>query len=193
MADLTQTRLLKRKANSIWLWPTSNSRFCSFLLRTAICFFLPRVFLAPQIPVNCQVSRGKDCVWLGMLQKDSNGEGLWQVSLRSNIPRPEKCNCMVAWDSIILKVRACTLTSGKINGMSRTICCTDCCFARTMLMESGVGRQVCYDSEVAWLGEHPPGSMGKVTGIFGAQQRFTPGAKSNSLMCLRICHYNRPI
>ena len=34
-------------------------------------------------------------------------------------------------------------------------------------MESGVGRRVCYGSEVAWLGAHPPGGMGKVTGIFG--------------------------
>ena len=74
---------------------------------------------------------------------------------------------MVVSDSIILKVRACTLASGKINGISRTICCTDSCFVRTMLMESGVGRQVCYDSEVAWLGAHPPGGIGKVTGIFG--------------------------
>ena len=124
MADLTQTRLLKRKANSIWLWPTSNSHFYSFLLHPASCSFLAWVFLAPQIPVNCQVSRGKDPVWLGRLQNDSNGEGLWKVSLRSNIPKPEKCNCMVAWDSIILKVRACTLPSRKINSKSRTICCT---------------------------------------------------------------------
>ena len=51
---------------------------------------------------------------------------------------------MVAWDSIILKVRACTLASGKINDISRTICCMDSCFARTMLMESGVGQRVCY-------------------------------------------------
>ena len=160
MADLSQTRLLKRKANSIWLWPTSNSPFCSFLLRTASCFFLPWVFLAPQIYINCQVSRDEDCVWFGMLQNDSNGEGLWQVSLRSNIPRPEKCSCMAAWDSIILKVRACTPASGKINGISRTICCTDSCFARTMLMVSGVGRQVCYDSEVALVGCTPPGGHG---------------------------------
>ena len=68
MADLTQTWLLKRMANSIWLWPTSISHFCSFPLRmTSFFFFSPQVLLAPQIPVNNQVSRGKDCVWLGML------------------------------------------------------------------------------------------------------------------------------
>ena len=144
-------------------------------------FFLLRVFLAPQIPVNCQVSRGEDCVWLGMLQKDFNGEGLWQVSLRSNIPRPEKCNCMVAWDSIILKVRAFTPASGKINGISSTICCTDrdvkCATTQKLL---------------GWV-HTPGGAWERLPGFFGAQQRFTPGAKSNSLMCLRICHYNRPI
>ena len=113
MADLTQTRLLKRKANSIWLWPTSIARFCSFPLHMASCFFLPRVLLAPQIPVNRQVSREEDCVWLGMLQKDFPWWRPWQISLRSNIPRPEKCNCKVAWGSVILKVRACSVSGAE--------------------------------------------------------------------------------
>ena len=83
------------------------------------------------------------CGWV-CCRKIFHGEGLWQVSLRLNIPRLEKCNCLVTWDSIILKVRASTLVSGKINDISRTICCMDSYFARTMLMESGVGRRVCY-------------------------------------------------
>ena len=100
------------------------------------------------------------CGWV-CCRKNSNGEGLGQVSLRSHIPRPKKCNCMVAWDSIILKVRACTLASGKINGISRTICCTDSC-------QDHVDGVWCWTASVlrfrsCLVGCTPPGGHGRVT------------------------------